>query len=425
VTELPAETEDLLRALAPQVLGVLARRTGDFAAAEDAVQEALLAAAASWSADGLPDNPRGWLIQAAQRRWTDYVRSEAARRRREETAALLEPPPAPDAVGQDDAAPGIADSDDTLTLVLLCCHPALTPASAIALTLRAVGGLTTAEIAAAFGVPETTMAQRVSRAKQRVREAGASFALPPPDQRAELLRSARHVLYLLFNEGYAATTGPALHRADLSGEAIRLTRLLLRAQSGKQGPGDAETAGLLALMLLTDARRAARTTPAGLPVPLEEQDRTRWDRQRIAEGSALLAGAIARRAVGEYQLQAAIAALHDQAPTADATDWPQILALYNMLDQMTGNPFVTLNRAVAAAMVHGPAAGLEVLASAEAALKGHYHVAAVRAYLLELSGDRSAAAACYTAAAARATNLPERDHFTKKAAELRSIVQPG
>jgi RNA polymerase sigma factor (sigma-70 family) len=404
VEKLSPETENLLRTLAPQVLGVLARRTGDFAAAEDAVQEALLAAAGHWPREGVPDNPRGWLIQTAHRRWTDHVRSEAARRSREETAACREPPPG-------DPVPG---EDDTLTLVFLCCHPSLSPASAIALTLRAVGGLTTAEIATAFLVPEATMAQRISRAKQSVKASGASFSLPPPRERAELLRPVRHVLYLIFNEGYTASSGPALARVDLSDEAIRLARLLHGAV-----PDDAETAGLLALMLLTDARRAARSSD-GRSVPLAEQDRTRWDRERIAEGSALLAGAIARRAVGEYQLQAAIAALHDQAPTAAATDWPQILALYSLLEQMTGNPVVTLNRAVATAMVYGPAEGLSVLQAAESALKGHHHVDAVRAYLLELSGERQAASAHYAAAAARATSVPERDHLTKKAAELRS-----
>jgi RNA polymerase sigma factor (sigma-70 family) len=405
VDELSPGIENLLRTLAPQVLGVLARRTGDFAAAEDAVQEALLAAAGHWPRDGVPDNPRAWLLQTAQRRWTDQVRSGAARRRREETAIRLELPPG-------DPVPA---EDDTLTLVFLCCHPALAPASAIALTLRAVGGLTTAQIATAFLVPEATMAQRISRAKERVRASGASFRLPPPQERTELLRSVRHVLYLLFNEGYAASSGPVLHRVDLSDEAIRLARLLCGAV-----PEDAETAGLLALMLLTDARRAARTAPDGRLVPLAEQDRSRWDRQRIAEGSALLAEAIARRVVGEYQLQAAIAALHDEAPTAEATDWPQILALYGLLEQMTGNPIVTLNRAVATAMARSPSEGLSVLESAEAALKGNHHVDAVRAHLLELSGEREAAAAHYAAAAARATSLPERDHLTKKAAELRS-----
>jgi len=405
VDELSPRIENLLRTLAPQVLGVLARRSGDFAAAEDAVQEALLAAADHWPRDGVPDNPRGWLLQTAHRRWTDQVRSAAARRHREETAARLDLPPG-------DSVPA---EDDTLTLIFLCCHPGLAPASAIALTLRAVGGLTTAEIAAAFLVPEATMAQRISRAKERIRASGASFRLPPPQQRTELLRSVRHVLYLLFNEGYAASSGPALHRVDLSDEAIRLARLLRGAV-----PDDAETAGLLALMLLTDARRAARTTSDGRLVPLAEQDRSQWDRRRIAEGSALLAAAIARRAVGEYQLQAAIAALHDEAPTADVTDWPQILALYGLLEQMTGNPVVTLNRAVATAMARGPSEGLSVLESAAAALKGNHHVDAVRAHLLELSGEREAAAAHYAAAAARATSLPERDHLTKKAAELRS-----
>jgi RNA polymerase sigma factor (sigma-70 family) len=404
VEDLSAETENLLRTLAPQVLGLLARRCGDFAAAEDAVQEALLAAAGHWPGEGIPDNPRGWLLQTAQRRWANQVRSDAARRRREVTAVLREPP-------SEDPAPA---QDDTLTIIFLCCHPTLAPASAIALTLRAVGGLTTAEIATAFLVPEATMAQRISRAKQRVKASGASFRLPPPQQRAELLRSVRHVLYLMFNEGYAASAGPALHRADLCGEAIRLARLLHQVV-----PDDAETTGLLALMLLTDARRAARTTPDGRSVPLPEQDRSQWDRQGIAEGSALLTEAITSRAVGEYQLQAAIAALHDAAPTAQATDWAQILALYGLLEQMTGNPVVTLNRAVAAAMVHGPAAGLSVLQVAQTALKGHHHVDAVRAYLLELSGEQEAAATLYAAAAARATSLPEREHLTKKAAELR------
>ncbi|HEY1699755.1 MAG TPA: sigma-70 family RNA polymerase sigma factor [Trebonia sp.] len=414
---LPPHTEHLLRDLAPQVLGVLARRTGDFASAEDAVQEALIAAAGRWPGDGVPDNPRGWLIQAAHRRWTDQVRSESARRRREEAAALRDPPP-PDAAvpGEDAADRGHTGhrEDDELTLVFLCCHPSLSQASAIALTLRAVGGLTTAEIASAFLVPEATMAQRISRAKQQVKKAGATFRLPPPEERAELLRSVRHVLYLMFNEGYTASSGSDLHRVDLSDEAIRLARLLYRAV-----PGDAETAGLLALMLLTDARRAARTTPDGRPIPLDEQDRTAWDRERIAEGKELLAGAIARREVGEYQLQAAISEVHDDAPAAEATDWPRILALYGLLEQMTGNPVVTLNRAVAAAMARGPAEGLAVLESAAPALKGHHHVDAVRAYLLELSGDRAAAADCYAAAAARATSVPERDHLTKKAAGLR------
>jgi len=405
VDELSPRIENLLRTLAPQVLGVLARRSGDFAAAEDAVQEALLAAADHWPRDGVPDNPRGWLLQTAHRRWTDQVRSAAARRQREETSVRLDLPPG-------DSVPA---QDDTLTLVFLCCHPALAPASAIPLTLRAVGGLTTAEIATAFLVPEATMAQRISRAKERIRASGASFRLPPPQERTELLRSVRHVLYLLFNEGYAASSGPALHRVDLSDEAIRLARLLCGAV-----PDDAETAGLLALMLLTDARRSARTTPDGRLVPLAEQDRSQWNHERIAEGSALLAEAIARRAVGEYQLQAAIAALHDEAPTAEATDWPQILALYGLLEQMTGNPVVTLNRAVATAMARSPSEGLSVLESAEAALKGNHHVDAVRAHLLELSGEREAAAAHYAAAAARATSLPERDHLTKKAAQLRS-----
>jgi RNA polymerase sigma factor (sigma-70 family) len=383
---------------------VLVRRYGDFAAAEDAVQEALLAAATHWSRDGIPEQPRGWMIQTATRRLMDHRRSERSRTAREDRAALAEPPPA-----------DVPDRDDTLVLLFLCCHPSLTAASAIALTLRAVGGLSTAEIAAAFLVPEATMAQRISRSKQRIKSSGVPFRLPTPAEQTERLRSVLHVLYLIFNEGYAATVGQDVHRAELTGEAIRLTRAVHRML-----PDDAEVAGLLALMLLLDARRPARTGAGGEPVPLPEQDRGRWDRALIAEGTALLADAIGRGAVGEYQLQAGIAAVHDRAARAEDTDWPQILALYELLDRMTGNPVVTLNRAVAAAMVRGPEAGLDLLAEVEDRLAGQHRVDTVRAHLLELAGDTEAAAEHYAAAAARTPNLPERHHLARQASRLRN-----
>jgi RNA polymerase sigma factor (sigma-70 family) len=400
----PTEVEDLLRELAPQVLGVLTRRYGDFDAAEDAVQEALLAAAVHWPAEGVPDRPRGWLIQTATRRLIDQRRSERSRMAREDRALLTQPPPA-----------DVPDRDDTLVVLFLCCHPALTPASAIALTLRAVGGLSTPEIARAFLVPEATMAQRISRAKQRIKSSGVPFRLPTADEWTERLRTVLHVLYLVFNEGYATTAGRDVHRADLCDEAVRLTRVVHRML-----PDDPEVAGLLALMLLLDARRPARTGPSGELVPLPEQDRTRWDRALVAEGAAMLAAAIGRGAVGEYQLQASIAAVHDRAARAEDTDWPQILALYELLDRMTGNPVVTLNRAVAAAMVHGPAAGLTLLADVEDRLSGQHRLDAVRAHLLEMAGDTTAAAEHYAAAAARATNLPERHHLSRQVARLKN-----
>ena len=405
-------TEDLLRELAPQVLGALVRRYGDFAGSEDAVQEALLAAAATWPAEGQPDNPLAWLIRVASRRLANQYRGDAARRRREELAASWSrTPPEP--------APG---RDDTLILMFMCCHPSLTPASAIPLTLRAVGGLTTREIAAAFLVPEATMAQRVSRAKARVKASGEPFVLPPPDQRPERLRSVLHVLYLLFNEGYTTSSGPSLSRADLSGEAIRLARIIQPAV-----PEDPEAGGLLALMLLTDARRPARSGPGGELIPLAEQDRTRWDRDLIAEGLALITRALGRGHAGEYQLQAAIAALHDQAASHTATDWPQILALYDLLESMTGNPMVTLNRAVAAAMARGPGAGLALLNGLGGRLSGHHRLHSVRAHLLEQAGDAKAAAAEFRTAAARATNLRERDYLTTRAARLAAAPEeePG
>ena len=395
--------EDLLRALAPQVLGALVHRYGRFDACEDAVQEALLAAATQWPREGVPDHPRAWLVTVASRRLTDELRAEQARRRREDAVAA-EPPPAP-----------VADTDDTLALLVLCCHPALSPASQIALTLRAVGGLTTGEIARAFLVPEATMGQRISRAKQTIKAAGGTFALPPERELADRLRVVLHVLYLIFNEGYSATAGPDLQRADLVREAIRLTRSVLALR-----PDDGEVAGLLALMLLTDARRAARTGPDGALVPLAEQDRALWRREEITEGAALVTDALARVRVGPYQVQAAISAVHAEAPRAEDTDWPQILALYELLEGMAPNPVVTLNHAVALAMVRGPQAGLDLLATldGDARLRDTHRVEAVRAHLLELAGERPAALAAYRSAARRTTSLPEKRHLEARAARL-------
>jgi RNA polymerase sigma factor (sigma-70 family) len=398
-----ASTEGLLRELAPQVLGAVVRRYGDFPDAEDAVQEALVAAASRWPTDGEPDSPLAWLIRVASRRMADQYRRDDARRRREDLAAswsLARPEPAP-------------GHDDTLILIFMCCHPSLTPASAIPLTLRAVGGLTTRQIANAFLVPEATMAQRISRAKAKVKASDEPFTLPSPDRRADRLRTVLHVLYLLFNEGYATTSGPDLARTDLSGEAIRLARAVRDAL-----PEDPEVAGLLALMLLTDARRPARTGADGELIPLAEQDRTLWDRGLIAEGVALITEALQRGQVGEYQVQAAIAAVHDQAIRPADTDWSEILSLYLLLEQMTGNPMVTLNRAVAAAMVHGPSTGLALLEGLSARLGDHHRLHSVRAHLLELAGDSKTAIGEFRAAAARTTNLRERHYLTTKAARL-------
>jgi len=404
-----AGVEDLLREQAPQVLGVLVRRFGDFGSAEDAAQEALIAAARHWPAEGVPANPRGWLIQTAVRKMTDQLRSEQARRRREDAAAMAEPP------GVD-----VTGRDDTLILLFMCCHPALTPASAIALTLRAVGGLTTAEIAKAFLVPESTMAQRISRAKQRIKASGVPFGMPEGEERAQRLRSVLHVLYLIFNEGYASSIGADLHRTELSGEAIRLARMMHATL-----PADGEVTGLLALMLLTDARRPARTGAGGELIPLAEQDRARWDRELIAEGTALITGALAQRVAGEYQVQAMIAAVHDEAASVEDTDWPQILTLYGLLERMTGNPMVALNRAIAAAMVHGPATSLKLLEPLDEPLAGHYRLDAVRAHLYEMAGDTQAAMAHYRAAAARTTSIPEQQYLTTQAARLRAeTAQP-
>ncbi|MEU7875713.1 DUF6596 domain-containing protein [Dactylosporangium sp. NPDC049140] len=398
-----AALEDLLRGLAPQVLGVLVRRYGQFDACEDAVQEALLAAAVQWPAGGVPERPKAWLCTVAGRSLVDQWRTDSARRRREAAAALdpaNEPPDNP---------------DDTLTVLLLCCHPALSPPSQLALTLRAVGGLSTAQVAAAFLVPAGTMAQRISRAKQRIRDAGARFELPAPGDRPARLAVVEHVLYLLFNEGYTTTSGPQLLRPDLTAEAIRLARLLHRLL-----PGDGEAAGLLALMLLTDARRAARTDPDGMIMPLADQDRSRWDRAAIAEGQALLTRTLGAGPVGQYQIQAAIAAVHDEAPTAGDTDWPQILVLYDVLDRVAPGPVVTLSRAVAVAAVHGPVAGLAALGTLDHDGRlGHSHrLDAVRAHLLEQAGDPAAARECYLRAARMTASVPEQRYLTRRAALL-------
>ncbi|MFC7450824.1 RNA polymerase sigma factor [Rhodococcus daqingensis] len=406
-----ADTEDLLRELRPQVLGALVRRFGDLAAAEDALQEALLAAATHWPVDGLPDNPRGWLIQAAHRRMTDAIRADAARRNRESIAAGLEPTRPPDVT--------TPDRDDTLTLFFLCCHPALPPASAIALTLRAVGGLTTAEIARAFLLPEATMAQRITRAKKRVATLDRPFAMPPPGQWHERLGAVLHVLYLIFTEGHASTSGPEVRRADLSAEAIRLARAVHRLL-----PDDPEVAGLLALMLLTDAHRAARTGPRGELIPLAEQDRRRWDRAAITEGVRLTTAAMAYGLTGPYRIQAAIAVLHAQAPSTDATDWGGILALYRLLERVAPNPLVTLNLAVATAMVYGPAAGLDLIAACPDRLPRTHRLAAVRAHLYEMAGDTSRAVTDYTVAANTTPSVAERDYLVLRAARLRGEVEP-
>jgi RNA polymerase sigma factor (sigma-70 family) len=380
------------------------RRYGQFDACEDAVQEALLAAAARWPEEGIPDDPRAWLLTVANRRVVDEVRSETARRRREQTGAVLD-------------VPGVepVQHDDTLTLLFLCCHPALSVPSQLALTLRAVGGLTTKEIASAFLVPEPTMAQRISRAKQTIRESDLGFEPPPDAERAVRLRVVLHVLYLLFNEGYTASAGAELHRPDLTSEAIRLTRILHRIL-----PNEPEVAGLLALMLLTDARRAARTDPEGSIVPLAAQDRRRWDAGLVREGVALLMRTLGSGAVGPYQLQAAIAAVHDEAPTADQTDWPEVLALYQLLEQVQPSPVVTLNRAVALAMVEGPRAGLALIGTLdeEGRLANSHRLEAVRAHLLERAGELAAARESYLRAARMTASVPEQRYLSVRAASL-------
>ena len=403
--------EHLLRELAPQVLGAMIRRFRDFAAAEEATQDALIAAAGRWSYEGLPGSPRAWLLQVAQRRMIDQLRSDVSRRERERVAAE----DAPVAVmPADPIDPGI-DPDDTLVLLFMCCHPVLTPAAAIALTLRAVGGLTTAQIAKAFLVPESTIGQRISRAKRSIRDSGVPFSTPDAAERSARLASVLHVLYLVFNEGYTTSSGPSLHRADLANEAIRLMRAVHALL-----PGNADVEGLLALMLLTDARRAARIGPRGELIPLDEQDRSLWSSAAIAEGVALVTTALARGSVGEYQVQAAIAAVHDEAACTSDTDWPQILALYGVLKRITHNPMVTLNHAIAVAMVHGPLEGLALLQvlQDDERLRGNHRLDAVRAHLLERAGQRDAAVALYRLAASKTTNIPERNYLVIKAARL-------
>jgi len=410
-TNSPEFPEHLLRELAPQVLGVVARKCGDFADAEDAVQEALIAAATQWRAAGVPTNPRGWLYSVAMRRLKDRVRSESARRRRENEVASEHAHEQP-FVSPPDAELGVM-TDDTLVLLFMCCHSALSPSSAIALTLRAVGGLTTAEIASAFLVPEATMAQRISRAKQSIKSSGIAFRMPTDDELAERLGAVMHVLYLIFNEGYASSSGPELHRVDLSAEAIRLTRML-RALT----PNNGEVAGLLALMLLTDARRAARAGRHGELIPLDAQDRSLWDRQMISEGTTLVSGAFASGSVGPYLLQASIAALHDESPRVQDTDWPQIMALYGVLKRMSDNPMVALNHAIAVAMVDGAEAGLALVSELDTdqKLRGHYRLDAVRAHLHEMLGDHARAVLHYRAAAEGTASIPERDYLNLKAA---------
>jgi RNA polymerase sigma factor (sigma-70 family) len=412
------ETQHLLRNLAPQVLGIVVRRFRDFSAAEDAVQEALITAATQWPREGRPESPRAWLIQVAARRMADHVRTETARRQREQVVVSLVPPDEQVTLALDGDEP--AARDDTLGLLFLCCHPALSPASAIALTLRAVGGLTTAEIARAFLVPEATMAQRISRAKATIKASGEAFGVSEAGELAKRLDAVMHVIYLIFNEGYAASSGEEVVRTDLSGEAIRLTRMLRCV-----APNEAEVAGLLALMLLTDARRAARTGPVGELIPLDEQERALWDRSAIEEGVALISETLQRGAVGPYQLQAAVAAVHDEAPSAEATDWPQILALYGVLQDLSDNPMVDLNHAIATAMVHGPAEGLARLdvVAADPRVAGHHRLDSVRAHLLERSGDRAAAVALYRRAADRTASTAERNYLLAHAARLSDLIQ--
>ena len=408
------EVEDLLRRLAPQVFAAVVRRYGHFDIAEDAVQEALIAAAMQWPKGGIPENPRAWLITVASRRLTDLLRGEQARQRRENTVAQRTLPEQRLAPPADVPA---SESDDTLILLFMCCHPSLSPASQIALTLRAVGGLTTAEVARAFLVPEATMTRRISRAKKSIKDSGIPFRMPPRSEYAQRLAAVLHVLYLIFNEGYASTSGPSLHRTDLTAEAIRLARMVHRLL-----PDDGDVTGLLALMLLTDARRPARTGPDGELIPMAEQNRHLWNADDIAEGVALITDALPKGPVGPYQLQAAIAAIHDEAPSAEATDWPQIVGLYELLMQISDNPVVALNHAVAVAMARGARAGLALLdeLQADERIAEDRRLHAVRAHLLEMAGDRVAARDSYEAAASRATNLTQERYLRSRAARLRN-----
>jgi RNA polymerase sigma factor (sigma-70 family) len=406
----PAVFEGWSRELAPQVIAVLVRRYWDFAAVEDAVQEALIAAAAKWPVEGVPESPKGWLIQAASRRLVDEIRSNSARRQRESIVAMEA------AYAMPPAEPDEQFADDVLTLMYMCCHPALTTASAIALTLRAVGGLTTAEIARAFLVPESTMGQRISRAKQTIKDSGIPFRQPERAERPARLKAVLHVLYLIFSEGYAASGGSEHQRNDLATEAIRLARLIHAS-----APNDPEADGLLALMLLTDARRSARNGPEGEIVPLDKQNRGLWNQSQIEEGVARLNAALSKKAAGPYQLQAAIAAVHDEAKRPDETDWPQILALYEILRKMSDNPVVELNHAVAAAMVRGPREGLALIEKlvADGRMRENHRLYAVRAHLYEMAGEIQAAIENYQAAAVHTPSLPERNYLLTQIARVR------
>jgi RNA polymerase sigma factor (sigma-70 family) len=405
MTATAPELEHLLRTEAPQVLGALVRRFGHFDIAEDAVQEALLAAAQQWPNHGIPDHPRGWLIRVGYRRMIDQLRAEQLRERREYQLASQ---PTPASLEEQVA-------DDSLTLLFLCCHPILTPVSQVALTLRAVGGLTTAEIAHAYGVSDVAMGQRISRAKQQIKSAGGRFVLPSAEDRGNRLTAVLQVLYLIFNEGYAATAGEQLHRVDLTTEAIRLTRMLHRLL-----PDEPEVAGLLALMLLSDARRPARSTEAGDLITMEHQQRDLWERTLTAEGTTLITAAMRQRQVGPYQLQAAIAALHNGAPSYAETDWPQIAALYAWLEHLTPTPPVRLSRAVAVAMAHGPRRGLMLLDNLADDPLIRQRERAVRAHLLELNGDTQQAADLFREAAALTDNLAERRYLEGRAQHLES-----
>jgi len=411
------EAEDLLRRLTPQVLGALVRRYGHFDLAEDATQEALLAAATQWPRDGLPHDPRAWLVTVASRRLTDLLRAEQARRRREETVAQWALTQAGQTGAGEDRP---ADADDTLVLLFMCCHSSLSVASQIALTLRAVGGLSAAEIARALLTSEQTVTRRITRAKQSIKDSGVPFARPSGD--AGRLDTVLRVLYLIFNEGYASTAGTQLLRADLADEAIRLTRILHAIL-----PDDSEVSGLLALMLLVHARHRARTGADGSLIPMAEQDRSRWDRAAIEEGIALITAALPRGPTGPYQLQAAIAAVHDEADTAEATDWTQIAALYGVLLQLDDSPVVALNHAVAVAMIAGPRAGLALLQRLEtdSRMTGNRRFHAVRAHLLEQSGDPGAALAAYQTAVQYATNTQQQRYLYQQITRLQDRPDPA